>query len=232
MSPLDGCELVIGEMFKYNMRYSSKISDIAGVVDDYIRINDVKSRFDEIRKWTKLCETADILNLYKVTKSKEITFKQIDELITLPSPTEKAERVDELIKLVVEDITSSKILRSIIGNESLLASIKQCIHLQKMIEGKERVFDVVKIYAGIVFSQKKYELPKALKEEPEIYAALELVILDKMKEEFKAIAEEVQNRVGDEKVTIMISAHQKFMASLDNESNEIQDYSLFLKLID
>ena len=235
LDPIDGWDLIINEMFKYNIRFSEKIRQIAGSLDDYININELKNRKDELRKWGKLWDIADILKLYRVVKTKEYRFQNLDDMILLPHCPEKSQRVDELVKYIVEDTTSSLTLKigSIIGNDTLLMSIKDSMKLQEMLEGKSRAYDVVKVYSNVVIDQKKFDLPKViLKKEPELYESLERVILDRLIQEFQQLAEEVRHRVGEEKVTLMISSHQKTLQSLNQESEHVKDYIFFMKLVD
>ena len=226
--------MIINEMFKHSVRFWGKISDISLALDDFININNIKERKDERRKWTKLCEIAEVLNLYRITKTKDYRFKDLDQLILLPQSKEKSNLVDEMIKLIINDTTSSLTLKigSIIGNDTLLMSVHDWIKLQETFEGKERAFDVVKMYANVALTQKKFDLPKAFKKDQQIYLMLEKVIVDNMTEEFKSTANQSESETDEENITMLISSHQKLLASLDKSSESVKEYSLFLNLLD
>jgi len=235
LDPIDGWDLIIEEMFKFHIKHGDKVNDVASVLDDYISINDIKNRKDERRKWNKLWEIADILSVYRVVVAKDFTFASIDELIVMPLCNEKSQKIDQIVKYIVEDISSSlkHKIGKIIGNDTLLMSIKDSMKLQEMIEGQSRAYDVVRIYSDVVIDQKKYDLPKAVqKKEPEVYAALQKVIMDRLTSEFQGVADEVQNRVGDEKVSMVIANHQTIIKNLDVEDKDIKDYFFFLKIIE
>ena len=173
--------------------------------------------------------------MYRVVVAKDFTFASIDELIVMPLCNEKSQKIDQIVKYIVEDISSSlkHKIGKIIGNDTLLMSIKDSMKLQEMIEGQSRAYDVVRIYSDVVIDQKKYDLPKAVqKKEPEVYAALQKVIMDRLTSEFQGVADEVQNRVGDEKVSMVIANHQTIIKNLDVEDKDIKDYFFFLKIIE
>jgi len=173
--------------------------------------------------------------VYRVVVAKDFTFASIDELIVMPLCNEKSQKIDQIVKYIVEDISSSlkHKIGKIIGNDTLLMSIKDSMKLQEMIEGQSRAYDVVRIYSDVVIDQKKYDLPKAVqKKEPEVYAALQKVIMDRLTSEFQGVADEVQNRVGDEKVSMVIANHQTIIKNLDVEDKDIKDYFFFLKIIE
>lgn len=234
INPIDGWDMITNEMFKHSVKHWSKINDISACLDDFININDVKERKDERRKWNKLCEIADMLLLYRVTKTKDYLFRNLDELILLPQWDEKTNKVDEIIQMIISEVTSSITLKigSIIGNDTLIMSIHDCLRLQNMIEGSERTYDVVKMYANVALAQKKFDLPKAFKKDPQIYSMIEKVIIQNMSDEFKAAAKQSQSESDDEDIIMLISSHQKLLSNLDSTSDSAKEYALFLNLID
>lgn len=135
-----GFYIIESELFTYSLSFCGRVNDIVNVLDDYIKNKNMNEVKDEIWKWRKLVLLSDKFNLYRVTKSKEITFKQLDELLRMENGPEKFEKVDEIISLIISDVTGSitLMLGKIIGNNTLMGAVDDALEIQQMIEGERR----------------------------------------------------------------------------------------------
>lgn len=233
MEPVDGCDLIINELYKFSLKSTKQIRQISVSLSEYINIYNIESRRDEGYKWTKLCDIAEILTSYSSTK--EYAFLEIHNLILLPFCEEKTQKVDEIIQKIVTEITSGlkNKLGKYFGNDTLMMSLRDSLTLQRDLEGQARVKDIVRSYSRVILSQKRYDLVRDIqRQEADLYPDFEEELLQKMELEYLTQAEESKNRVGEKPIKDLVETHKELIQCLDSQSKPVQSYLFFLKFVD
>ena len=234
MSTIDlhtGFSLIESELYTYSIRFWNRVSSVVDILQDYINIKGLNDIKDKIWKWKKLVQIADKFIKYNAIKQKEFTFRQIDDLIVMPSWEEKFEKVDEIISLIVHDTTGSLKLKlgKIMGNDTLMKSVDDALEIQNMLEGEDRPWNLVKLFTDVVFERQDHELPKILYSKgSKIYPDLQKEILSRLVEQFNETAKIVEFKVGDQIMVKLLKNHHKIVHGLDLSWDEVKHYMQFL----
>ena len=230
-----GFRLVEFELYTYNIRFWSRVNTVVDILQDYISIKGLNDIKDQIWKWKKLVKIAEKFIKYSTIKKKEFTFKQIDGLVTMPSVKEKFEKVDEIISLIVHDTTGSLKLKlgKIMGNDTLMKSVDDALEIQNMLEGEDRPWNLVKLFADVVFERQDHDLPKILhSKNSKIYPDLEQEILSRLIEQYDETTKIVEFKIGDQVMVQMLNNHRKIIYGLDLSLYEVKNYIQFLDTMD